>query len=78
MEDNNVITLYKNKIQNVAFLVVTIIMLILIIVMTLFAEPGPEATRMDLIPISMMFGIFPVVFGWGFIRQINKTKIAYL
>lgn len=74
MEDNNVITLYKNKIQNVAFLVVTIIMLILIIVMILFAEPGPEATRIDLIPISMMFGIFSVVFGWGFYQANKQNK----
>ena len=74
MEDNNVITLYKDKVQNVAFLVIAIIMIIFIIVMIVFGEPGPGASRMDLIPMSMIIGIFPAVFGWAFFDMNKQNK----
>ena len=68
MEDNDVIILYKNKIQNIALLVFAILFIIGIVAMLLFTNPEVEV---------MILMIFPAVFGWAFyeVNRLNKNRL---
>ena len=68
MEDNNIITLYKNKIQNISMLVIAILFIIGIVAMLLFTTPEVEV-------IIVM--IFPVILGWAFyeVNRLNKNRL---
>lgn len=67
MENNDVITLYKNKIQYKSLLI-TAIVIIVIMGILIFLETGI---------VVIMFSIFPLVLGWAFweLNKQNKNRV---
>ena len=77
MEENEIVTLYKNKVVGKSFLIPTIICLLLVFMMLFLAEPGPGASESEKIPIVMFFMLFVIVFGKKFLdeNRMNKNRL---
>lgn len=72
MEDNSVITLYKNKVQEVPTLILGIILLIFVIGIFIIIEPVTAKSK--LIPMAMFFVIFSVYLIGIFLNENRKNK----
>lgn len=77
MEENEIVTLYKNKVVGKVYLISAIICLLFIFIILLIAEPGPGASETEKIPMAILFMIFVVVLGKKFWdkNRINKNYL---